>query len=784
MANETTLETLVVELIGDVSKYLKALQQSQEATEKTAKEIESATKRIEAFTGSLQSFAKGALSALSSLGLATTLQGMFTAFSEMESATMRLTAAIEVNGREVASAMEGYKAFAESIEQVSLTSKGATLALLQQAESHGLMNKQAEQATRDAIALAAARGGEPAHYMRVAISMQEGNVQMARYILGMRGVKDESEIAARYQKLVASGTKIAAQEMQTAQGQLTLMGRELKEVSREIGKMVSEMLLPLVKWIREAVAWWKEWSPAMRQASVMTVGLLAAIGPAVLVFNTLKAAVVTTVGVIVAGGKAFYSAAASVHRHTMALTANAIAATRSAQANATAGKVAAGGAGAAAAGAGRGGAIGAVVTGALVSGFGILSAIKALGGINAEQERLNELMEDAIETSRRYDAALLKRESDAVSATLKEVEGLQYVEDQQARLNKEVEKSEAVEKDRMAAVEAAKKSLRELKDPWRLWAQRMLFIDDKSLAAAEERVESLKNRLAGARENTDRLRDALKQVTPSAFIERQLGDLKRKLTEELPGAGYEGIEKQLATLQSKAKGTIPFEQMQALRDLSDEIKARELTGGMVKTADELERTADTFAMAGRAAAQFKKELDAVMAGADIMSDAFVRARFNIARLDVLDKVKPMMAEGKKLTEEFATPTEKLAKRQAELQRMFDLDAISADTYAKALLHAEKQLTKLQATSNKGIGAGTLEAIEFMRQAGEAQATRMLLQPEARTAGTAIQEALALDTAERNKLQDAGNKVLAEIRDLLREQSNKPIWDIGSAGRQS
>lgn len=292
---ETELESMIVRLIGDGSPYQKMIEQAETSTKQAATTIEAATKKIEGFGTGLKTFAASAVSALSSLGLMSWLKSAFEGSEKLESAQLRLSAAIEASGRSVEPTLGQYRDFAKAVSEQTNVTKGSVMAMLQEAETRNLQGDAAKGAVTNSIAFAAALGGEAQSHMHLAIALEQGNTHMLRRALGLRNVKDESEVLARAQQVLASGLKVAEAESETAGAQMKKLEHDLSEVKSQFGKVIEEALKPIIPQIREVVGWFMKLDEGTKKTVVMVAAIgagLLMIGPAFGVLSTLLGPVI------------------------------------------------------------------------------------------------------------------------------------------------------------------------------------------------------------------------------------------------------------------------------------------------------------------------------------------------------------------------------------------------------------------------------------------------------------------------------------------------------------
>lgn len=295
MAAAVELETLVYKLAGDATSYLQMLSLAQLKTEQTAREVVTAGQRIEKFGASLKGAAAAFAGALGAFGLAGSLRQALANFQEAEDISLRLNAALGANGREVDALRERYDAFAISLQNVTTAEDDAVLALLQTAETMGLTAEAAMRATRNAVALAAARGIDERSAIRLTVALEQGRSEMlGRFIPALRGIKDDSERAAKAQEMLAGMMSVAEARARSSAGQMQILRRDFGNMLEDFGKIVADWARPVVAGLSEIVKRFQEMEPATKKLLVVFVGLagvsatiLASVGPAVVVIGSM-----------------------------------------------------------------------------------------------------------------------------------------------------------------------------------------------------------------------------------------------------------------------------------------------------------------------------------------------------------------------------------------------------------------------------------------------------------------------------------------------------------------
>ncbi len=300
---EEELQRLVIRLIGDVDQYLAALKNSQAQTASTAESIQNnmskvdrsfqltgrhSEKEMNAVMNSMNSAdlsIKNVTHTVTSMlpALIRTAAGFsilhqaFNAFAEREQVLVKLTATLEANGRAVEETMASYKAFAEEMSQLTLTSKGETLGLLTQAETFELTGDMAEKAAKGAISFAAAGNASAQSMLRLSVALLKGDIEGAmhfkRMIPQLRNVKDEQEFMRKATDLMNTGFARAQALSETTSGQLTHLANNIRSLKADMGETVANGINPIVKGLLELTQVLKGASPEVKSLTAAIIGL-------------------------------------------------------------------------------------------------------------------------------------------------------------------------------------------------------------------------------------------------------------------------------------------------------------------------------------------------------------------------------------------------------------------------------------------------------------------------------------------------------------------------------
>jgi polyhydroxyalkanoate synthesis regulator phasin len=295
MATEEELAKLVVKLTGDSSEYLRTLKESTAATKE-------ATASIKGTFDGVKGVVSATVTALASFGSLSFLKESFASFDKAEQGMIRLTSAVRASGADVDTSVGKYRNLAKQISENTMASKGDVMALATQAEQMGFSGDAAERMIKNSVALAAAKGGEAQEYFRAAMALEMGNTQMIKYSLGLRGVKDDSEVLTRAQNLLKSGYEAQGELFNTVGGQLEKLNQSYSGLHKEFGKIVADAIKPFVGYMRQGMEVIKGLNEEQKKwivyAAAVAAGILM-IGPALLAVKVLLAPLIALVAAFV-----------------------------------------------------------------------------------------------------------------------------------------------------------------------------------------------------------------------------------------------------------------------------------------------------------------------------------------------------------------------------------------------------------------------------------------------------------------------------------------------------
>lgn len=212
----------------------------------------------------------------------------FRAFGQQEQAERTLRASLQANGRQVDMLMSRYQQFASQMQRLTIVGDETTLAMLQQAESMGLTGDAAERAVRNSIAMQSAFGVSAERALRYTAALEQGEATMLRrYLPALRGIEDESKLAAEAQRILTDAFEVSKAEAEGATGQTRQMVNAIGDLTEHVGEVVSQAMLPYINRLKNLAIQLQTVNPAIIQQGVAIAAISAAVGPAVLLIGKL-----------------------------------------------------------------------------------------------------------------------------------------------------------------------------------------------------------------------------------------------------------------------------------------------------------------------------------------------------------------------------------------------------------------------------------------------------------------------------------------------------------------
>lgn len=232
-------------------------------------------------------------------GIAKGLGKLVDAFGESEGATIKLRSALSATGQEVENNTDSMLKFASHLEDMTTIGDDAAVGLMQIATSMGLTADQAKLATQNAVGLSAAYGVDLQSGIKMASAAAAGNYDMLkRTIPELKNIKDESELAARAQKLLGAAFQVAKDETKTYQGAMLQLGNQINNAQEVLGKALAPAFTAVAKTIGSVVGFFNDLTPSTQQATGVLVGITAVVSALAIAFTVLTWPVVAAAAAI------------------------------------------------------------------------------------------------------------------------------------------------------------------------------------------------------------------------------------------------------------------------------------------------------------------------------------------------------------------------------------------------------------------------------------------------------------------------------------------------------
>ena len=297
----TEIENIVVRIQADNANFSNQLQSVNSGLQQVARTAEETSRKVDGVAASISSISAASKATfglvaqgLAAIGIASGgsafLKDTFSAFSEAEEISIKLTAALEANGRAVESTMADYQAFAKTMQDVTTQDDDAVLSMLRVAESMGLTGEKAKRAAQNAISLAAtsARGISAQAAIRMTAGLEQGSTRgLTREFPVLAGIKDKTEAAAKAQELLSKGFDVAKASAQSASGQIKQMNNAIGNLKESFGSVVAQVIAPFVGMIKRLTEWLEQSDPVVKKLVVGFALMAVAIGPIMLLVPAL-----------------------------------------------------------------------------------------------------------------------------------------------------------------------------------------------------------------------------------------------------------------------------------------------------------------------------------------------------------------------------------------------------------------------------------------------------------------------------------------------------------------
>jgi len=166
---------------------------------------------------------------------------------KQEDALFQLEAALKVTEEYTAETMEGFEAFAASIQKATIYGDEEVLALMRMGSTLGISKDKLEEATKAALSLGAAFGGRmrPEMAMRYYAQALKGvTSSLETYVVDMRAVTTHQEKMIILQEALTRGWAIAEAQAETTSGTFKQMGNAVGDLAEV---MIEPIMEPMTK---------------------------------------------------------------------------------------------------------------------------------------------------------------------------------------------------------------------------------------------------------------------------------------------------------------------------------------------------------------------------------------------------------------------------------------------------------------------------------------------------------------------------------------------------------
>lgn len=234
------------------------------------------------------------------------------AFAEEEKAVTLLKASLKSTGQEVDKNAKSMLDFATEIQKTTTVADDQAISMMQMAISMGLNASQAKNATMAAIGLSKAFGVDMNGAMKAASAAQLGNYDLLkRMVPELRGITDQSVLAARAQEILGSAFQVAQAETKTFSGAMAQLKNAFGDAQEKVGSVFAPVIMKVAQILNGLVGWFNDLNPAMQKnvviigtitvAAVALIPVLGVLATAVAAISWPVLAVVAAVAALAAG---------------------------------------------------------------------------------------------------------------------------------------------------------------------------------------------------------------------------------------------------------------------------------------------------------------------------------------------------------------------------------------------------------------------------------------------------------------------------------------------------
>jgi len=161
--------------------------------------------------------------------------------------------------------------------------------------------------------------GQSKPLRELGINLTEAAVAAKAMEMGLADADGElseaAKIQARYALIVEQSTNAAGDFARTSDGlanQTRITKAKIEDMAASIGQMLLPYALQLVTWIQSAVSWFQALDPGIQKNILVALGLVAVLGPLLIVIGSVVGAIGTLIPIVTAVGAAIGAVTAPV----------------------------------------------------------------------------------------------------------------------------------------------------------------------------------------------------------------------------------------------------------------------------------------------------------------------------------------------------------------------------------------------------------------------------------------------------------------------------------------
>lgn len=503
----------------------------------------------------------------------------------------------------------------------------------------------------------------------------EARVQQA--ITPLIGLSDKIRDYQRQLEMAGGKTEeVSERQLKSLSAQLQIAWGRVKLIAQEFGSALAPAIIWVSKRLQSLIKWWrsldKDTRTTIATVTVVVGGLVAAMGPLLMILGSVGFAL-SAIGPIASG---VVTAFRLTKTASVALSSGLLKSKVSAElTSAGLGKMSKG------LKVARIAMKGLLVAGAAFAGwqFGNWLAdalnVGGLGDFNDEMERSIKLQKEFADKRGQRNSDILQK------AYTFDAPG-----ERKDFLSEKLETARQNLKGMEASMHGAQKEVERLNTTWNSWSgNKVLEVAKQDAKQANEQYEQQKK-----------------------FVE-QLTNAHNKATDAVERHNQKNKE---STQVGKQAQDTTYEAAEAVREVTKR----------------LEEQIDAYGKSAKAAEIMKlQQMGANEAHINTVKSLYRELEAKKQKEKQEKKLNDLMDQGKELTKQMRTPTEKLNDRKKELEKLLDAGAITTETYNRALADAkdslkgvEKQTKKdytadFKVTGVEGVVAGSATALAEMRQ---------------------------------------------------------------------